>query len=518
MRIRFLIGLMALLSFAISTPAQDNLLPACSDAQLATLAEMQPAYETLIEAAPSMFKRDSFLPYIEVFFGWREQLRSQTLLCAEIFEIAVLMERNASSLVASPALSTVLLNAARPPTDNPYFDERSGEGSLPDQLMAWIEMAEAYLSDAERTSQEESSLPPCTDADLDIFYAEVFERYFSQLELFSGDTSLTSLLNIIEMQLPWREQVWASLPACENMYELTWLMTQAASDMVVLLAFYLADMKPQFELYNEETSRLSAAIAQMAPAFLGEAVPDAPPPESTLPGCADSQLNDFPTIIMEYAELANAAGEVASFDDVLALGQRQFDWREKRFSDWPPCAEALELGLLIDQSTSDVVLVMAMLLAGVEEDDIPHMAAMHAGSARISALVTPILQGERAGTDTPVSAPLPECTAAQLAVISNEVKPEFWAIMDASSAVETIQDLLRLDEMQIAFRENVWRRLPACAEAYDIAWLMYRVTGDDALTWALLAAGADEEDIPQSASTLAGISRLNTMLAEIAEG
>lgn len=84
--------------------------------------------------------------------------------------------------------------------------------------------------------------------------------------------------------------------------------------------------------------------------------------------------------------------------------------------------------------------------------------------------------------------------------------------MDASSAAETFEDLLHLGEMQIAFRENVWSQLPACAEAYDIAWLMYRITGDDVLTWALLAAGADEEDNPDSASTRAGIGRLNTML------
>ena len=58
---------------------------------------------------------------------------------------------------------------------------------------------------------------------------------------------------------------------------------------------------------------------------------------------------------------------------------------------------------------------------------------------------------------------------------------------------------------------------PRCAEAYDIALLMYRVTSDDALTWALLAAGADKEDIPQIMSTRAGIGRLNTMLAEIAD-
>jgi len=518
MRIRLILVLVVLLSSAQVALSRDSNLRSCTKAELASLAEMRPTFDALIMDGQIIQSRTDFRAYITDYFTWREDLRVQTPHCAEMFEIALLMNQIASNQVARAALDRALQVEGQSTKTNPFVFEEYGEGNLPDRLMARIEMTEANLSDAERNPPEEYSLPPCTDADLDIFYAEVFERYYSQLELFSGDTSLTNLLNIIETQLPWREQVWASLPACENMYELTWLMTQAASDMVVLLAFYLADMKPQFELYNEETARLSATIAQMAPAFLGEAVPDATPTDSSLPGCAESQLKDFPAIIMEYAQLASAAGEIASFDDVLALGQRQFDWREKRFSDWPPCAEALELGLLIDQSTSDVVLVMAMLLAGVEEDDIPHMAAMHAGSARISALVTPILQGERAGTDTPVSAPLPECTSAQLAVINNEVKPDFWAIMDASSAVETIQDLIRLDEMQIAFRENVWSRLPACAEAYDIAWLMYRVTGDDVLTWALLAAGANEEDIPQSASTLAGIGRLNTMLAEIGEG
>lgn len=64
MRIRLLVCLLALLSVAISAQARDNLLPPCSDAQLATLAEIQPAYETLISATPSMFKRESFLPYI----------------------------------------------------------------------------------------------------------------------------------------------------------------------------------------------------------------------------------------------------------------------------------------------------------------------------------------------------------------------------------------------------------------------------------------------------------------------
>ncbi len=64
MRIRLFICLLVLLSVTISAQARDNLLPPCSDAQLATLSEIQPGYEALIVATPSMFKRDSFRPYI----------------------------------------------------------------------------------------------------------------------------------------------------------------------------------------------------------------------------------------------------------------------------------------------------------------------------------------------------------------------------------------------------------------------------------------------------------------------
>jgi len=517
MRILLVICLVTLLSIAPSAQAQGNLLPPCSDAALATLAEIQPAYETLIADLPSMSNRESFVPYIEAYFSWREQLWSQLPLCGEMLEIGVLMDRIASNLVAIPALNSALASASYPMEWNPYNAEDFGDGSLPSQLASQLEAVAARLNDDTRVSTADSALPACSDDDFDMFYAEVFDSYFSLIKTVQQRTTIGNLLTFNETLLVWRREVWSGLPACEGMAEITWHMTNSAGDMAVLLAFYLADKKPEFDLYSAENSRNSALIAEMTPAFLGKAVPDATPPISTLPGCGHSQLQDFLTIVMEYAELAEAAAEVASFDDVLALGQRQFDWREKRLSDVPRCAEALELGLLIDQATSDVVLVMALFLAGVEEADIPHIAAMHAGTARMSALVTPILQGERARADAPVAAPLPQCTAAQLGLITTQIEPDFWAIVDASSVAETIEDLLRLGEMQIAFRENVWSRLPACPEAYDIAWLMYRVTGDDVLTWALLAAGADEEDIPQSASTRAGIGRLNTMLAEIAD-
>ena len=297
MGMRRIFCLLALLSVSISAQARDNLLPPCSVAQLGTLAEIQPAYETLIVATPSMFKRDSFLPYIEAYFAWREQLRSQVPLCAEIFEIAVLIDSIASNLVASPALSTVLLNAARPPTANPYLEEQSGEGSLPDELARRIDAVEALLNDDLRIAYAENDLPTWSVDDREIFYAEVFDPYFAFVETFARDSGIDDLLSAVLSLVEWRGSVWQRVPACAGMPETTWLMTQSASDIIVMLSYFLADMKPEFRRYETESSRLSAAIAQMAPILQDPVVSDVTLPESSLPGCAHAQLSEFLTIL-----------------------------------------------------------------------------------------------------------------------------------------------------------------------------------------------------------------------------
>ena len=407
MRLRLILILVVLFSCAQLVNSRGNNLRACTWAERSALADMRPGFDALIERGQIIQSRADFSAYIKRYFAWREDLRVQMPHCAEIFEIALLMNQIASNQVARAALDRALQVEGLSTKENPFVFEEYGVGGLPGQLTALIARTEEELTDAERDSPEERGLPPCTDAELDTFYAEVFDPYFAQIEIFQRGNSMASLLEIIEAQLPWRAGVWASLPACETMYALTWLITQTAGDMAVLFAFYLADMKAQYDLYYEETARVSAIIAEMSPAFLGDATADVTLPDSALPGCARSQIDDFVDVIIEYAELSAAAAEVASVDDVFAFGRRQYAWREKRFSDLPRCAEAFELGLLFDQSSGDVVLAMALYIAGVDEDDIPHMAAMQAGSARMSALVTPIIQGERAAGDSPAPGPLP---------------------------------------------------------------------------------------------------------------
>ena len=363
MRMCLAICLITLLCIAPSALAQDNLLPPCSDARLGTLAEIQPTYDALIEAGQIILSRADFRSYIESYFAWREDLWAQMSHCAEVFEIALLMNQIASNQVGRAALDRALQVEGLSTKANPYVFEEYGEGNLPDQLTARIEAIEVHLNDAERGSTVESDFRSCADADIDIFYAEVFDPYFALIETFQQSTSVSDLLTLIDSLLEWRKAVWLGLPACVGMAEITWHITNSASDMAVLLAFYLADMKPEFDLYNAESSRTSATIAELTPAFVGSSTSDLMLPESTLRSCTQSELNEAVDIIAEYAELVEAANAVSSIADAFAFSERQYQWREMRLAALPRCAEVFELGLLIDQSTGDAVVTMALLLA-----------------------------------------------------------------------------------------------------------------------------------------------------------
>ena len=317
--------------------------------------------------------------------------------------------------------------------------------------------------------------------------------------------------------LAWRGRLWQDLPPCMGMPDFVWLISQAAGDATVLLSFYLINRAPEFDLYAAETARISAVVASTTPAFLGEEQREVTLPESTLPACARSQLKEYSQIILEYADLTSAAGEIDSFADLLAFGQRQFEWREERLSHLPRCAEAFELGLLIDQSTSDVISGLALQFSGVDYDDLPQTEAMGAGSALLSALVTPIIEGERAAADSPPSRPLPNCSDADLATLNNEIAPAYFEAMAVGDAATNVDAILRFSQMYIDFRESLWNRLPACSEAYDIAWLMYRIAGDRALTLSLKFLGAEDDDIPHLNANASNLGRLYMQMSVVAE-
>ena len=75
-------------------------------------------------------------------------------------------------------------------------------------------------------------------------------------------------------------------------------------------------------------------------------------------------------------------------------------------------------------------------------------------------------------------------------------------------AVDTIEDLLRYDAAHFEFRESAWSDLPRCADAYEVAILMFRISGDFVVGHALAFLGIPAESNPYIAQIAEDVTDL----------
>ena len=123
--------------------------------------------------------------------------------------------------------------------------------------------------------------------------------------------------------------------------------------------------------------------------------------------------------------------------------------------------------------------------------------------------------GERRYELSPEADALPACSDAQLASLA-PLMPDYRQIMDDSTEIGSMDDLLGLAQRQIEWREQ-WARntvepkadgtihfppkdglklLPPCREAAELLWLMNRAMADVITGTALFYAGVAPEDHP----------------------
>ena len=87
-------------------------------------------------------------------------------------------------------------------------------------------------------------------------------------------------------------------------------------------------------------------------------------------------------------------------------------------------------------------------------------------------------------------------------------------LYEALTIVATMEGLLRLSVSQVAWRVQLWRQLPACAEHYNIAYLLSHLTSDLVAVIALVNAGVDHELNPYLESISESQSALQDFFSE----
>ena len=294
--------------------------------------------------------------------GWSDLPR-----CADAYEVASLMFHISGDFVVGHTLGFLGI----PRDSNPYVAQLMDDVS---SLPAW--MIPAALRDPDAVyALFESSLPGCTTAELtNVAYVghALFggDKEFDE-NLLDGVTR-SDLATHARIEIFWRDVQFAESPRCREALEITLTLSELGSDMVAAQGFSLAGLPDLASLYREqavsaaETLRALQADIAAANVTSGEFVYA----ETQLPECTADQmlgLNEY--ALATWQETANMLRDLGTRSKFAGYAEAQFQWRKDLLQRLPPCAEAVEISLLLHQSVGIFAGLYALEFADIDQEN-----------------------------------------------------------------------------------------------------------------------------------------------------
>ena len=232
-----------------------------------------------------------------------------------------------------------------------------------------------------------------------------------------------------------------------------------------------------------------------------------------LPRCNADTIFDFPEVGPEIRELEREMGLAETMDDMLRLNAEHLTLRRKLWEDMHLCDMNLDFVSLLSARFNDIFAASAIEGLSPSQGGGPRWQLIEGmGGEAIGLLLSNLgdrfLSGLTGGGGDAPEESLAACTEAQRQYARGAKLVDYINIMEQALAVETVEDLLRYDAAQLAFREGAWSDLPRCADAYEVAILVVRISGDFVVAHALAFLGVPRESNPYPAQLVEDIAQL----------
>ena len=374
----------------------------------------------------------------------------------------------------------------------------------------------ALLAVVSSGQAEDSDLPACSTAELAVMYDRVGDIYalFDRV----GDIgTMDDILAYSYAHLEWRQGMWSSSPLCAQTFEIALLANQLIGDYVPLI---LLNSLPDDAGENPYKAGQRSGLARLEALIADLPLPSTPadaPPARTLRACSaeEIQLVLF-SLSPEYGRLTNMANEIEVTVDYLAFVDALLEWRQNSLTQYPPCAESIEIAWLTSQTAGDISALFSFHFMGLSIEEMPYDQSERQGTGRLSELDAQLRDSRWSAPESdepPVSGAAdtwsPEmqemldlmalqavtpsgsnwraCSANELATILDLI-PDFHALTDQLITIETKDALLEYSAAMIDWRERLVFDLTHCGEVLEVAWIMSEYLGDLSLSYALLFA------------------------------
>lgn len=496
MRILLLLGLVAVLMLVSAAQAQETDLPSCTRAEIDAVHASLAKVTEFSQRTSEIRSMDDLLAYSQTHIEWREGYWTNTPLCAESFEIALLANQLIGDLVAF-----VLVNSLQDDVEaNPY---RAGRKSGIVELQALMNFLPPPINTADLPAAGRPQ--GCTDTEFEFVSYTLLPEYSDLADIANDVETVEDFLGYVDAQLAWRQGSLTRYPPCAEALEFAWLASQTAGDIAALFAYYFIGA-PEDEIpYSQPERQGSRRLGELADALRAGALPDevmrAIKRELGNPGggnwrrCSAEELETIQNLLPTYQMLEDMAGGIETLDDLVAYSQAQIVWRENLPAKLTRCGEVLEVAWLISESIGDLAIMYALKLLDIPVDESPVFQQVMSNVAGIDTWkqILPSLLESYEQQDG-VSA-LPACTEEELDALA-AILFEHLTIFKNMDGVRSIDDLMTLIIQQLAWREFSFSHLPLCYGSLETFLRAYWFASDNAVGVALELAGLPEDANP----------------------
>ncbi len=503
-RIALILGMLILV--AGLPAAQEAGFSSCSDTDWEVLDGIEDEYYALLENTVHLRDTDKLLDAAKAHVQWRSELLTRLPNCREAHEIGMAMVQ----MIGDGILTSVF---------DEFFAVSRAENPLTPALQdGSTRIYLLYLRDAEADG---SATGPAIDADALCSVSEtgadyqLLAGYVELIEARQNASTVGDLLDLAAIQVAWRAQLWRQLHACRETFDVVYALSHLMNDLIALPALLGAGLDLESNPYLEAIKDAQTLLQDHFNALSLQQGPEQVPPLSVnLPPCGQDTLEGMERGKEPYVELVWQMNKgVYSNEELIGYAEAMLAWRDDNLPEAPPCQEAVAVALMESWLTADFVADTVAMWIGVPAQDNYFAEHRATNNARLTALVRDIRSADHATAAVSTPESLPACDETQLDEVFDNMLKTVRSLSKNSAMIDDAGSLLSYGHYQAFWRIDVWRRLPACSEAFEMAMLMNEFASDAVSYHALRFVNVSDEDNPFWASLGRQLERFEELAA-----
>jgi len=236
------------------------------------------------------------------------------------------------------------------------------------------------------------------------------------------------------------------------------------------------------------------------------------PGKSQLPECSQSESLLIALPALKYTEMLEYP-RATSIPEMLDYAATYLEWRAISFDQFPLCLEAHQSRLLFTQVAGDVIARRTLDIDGRLYSRNPYRKLPN-DSDRFSQLTDTLYASRSADGPAPDEREIAACDAGEIETVA-ELARGIGALAQLAETREYAADLPTFHARILSWRTDLMARLPQCAGAVALGWLMNDIHIDLAVVGSMAYVGVDVDALPYADIIAENLPRLSIAAREL---